>query len=135
MMKEKTRLRTGVVGTAIAAICCFTPALVVLLGVVGLSAWLSWVDYLLFPALFASLGLIAHALYLRAGKVGRRPDGIILVAVAALTALIFWLEFRFALRISIAAAAAVAAYAYFLRSAVARRAGAPLDDQKKEQQS
>jgi len=31
---------TGIVGTVIAALCCFTPALVVLLGAVGLSAWL-----------------------------------------------------------------------------------------------
>jgi mercuric ion transport protein len=29
------------------AICCFTPALVILLGAVGLSPWLGWVDYVL----------------------------------------------------------------------------------------
>lgn len=134
-MKDRSKLRTGVIGSAIAAICCFTPFLVVLLGVVGLSAWLGWIDYVLFPALFASLGLVAHALYLRAGKAGRRPDAIIIVAVAVLTALIFWLEFRFALRLSIAAAAFVAAYAYYLRPAAARDAGAPLDGHEKEQQS
>ena len=119
-MKKKPSLRTGVIGTIIAVICCFTPALVVLLGVAGLSAWLGWLDYGLFPIMFGSLGLIAHALYLRAGNVGRRPNGYILAAVIALSALLFWLEFRFALRISIAAAAAVAAYAYYLRAAAAR---------------
>jgi len=134
-MKEKTPLRTGIIGTVIAAVCCFTPFLVVLLGAVGLSAWLGWLDYVLFPALFAFMGLVAHALYLRAGKVGPRPDATILAAVVALSALLFWLEFGFALRISIAAATAVAAYAYYLRSASARRAGAPLGGNKMEQQS
>ena len=118
---NKKQMKTGILGTVVAALCCFTPVLVVLFGAIGLSAWLGWIDYVLFPALFASLGLVAHALYLRAGKVGPRPKGFILAGVVIITALLFWLEFRFALRISIAAAAAVAAYAYYLRSAAARR--------------
>ncbi|MCH7551515.1 MAG: mercury resistance system transport protein MerF [Proteobacteria bacterium] len=118
---NKKQMKTGIIGTVVAALCCFTPVLVVLFGAIGLSAWLGWIDYVLFPALFASLGLVAHALYLRAGKVGPRPKGFILAGVVIITALLFWLEFRFALRISIAAAAAVAAYAYYLRSAAARR--------------
>ena len=118
---NKKQLKTGIIGTLVAAVCCFTPALVILFGAVGLSAWLGWIDYVLFPALFASMGLVAHALYLRAGKVGTRPTGYILAAVVALSALLFWFEFRFAVRISIAAAAAVAAYAYYLRSATTRR--------------
>ena len=118
---NKKQMKTGIIGTVVAALCCFTPVLVVLFGAIGLSAWLGWIDYVLFPALFASLGLVAHALYLRAGKVGPRPKGFILAGVVIITALLFWLEFRFALRISIAAAAAVAAYAYYLRSAATRR--------------
>ncbi len=114
-------MKTGIIGTVVAALCCFTPALVILFGAVGLSAWLGWIDYVLFPALFASMGLVAHALYLRAGKVGPRPKGFILTGVVILTALLFWLEFRFALRISVAATAAVAAYAYYLRSRATRR--------------
>ena len=101
---NKKQMKTGIIGTVVAALCCFTPVLVILFGAVGLSAWLGWIDYVLFPALFASLGLVAHALYLRAGKVGLRPTGFILAAVVILTALLFWLEFRFALRISIAPA-------------------------------
>ena len=118
---NKKQMKTGIIGTVVAALCCFTPVLVVLFGAVGLSAWLGWIDYVLFPALFASLGLVAHALYSRAGKVGPRPKGFILAGVVIITTLLFWLEFRFALRISLAAAAAVAAYAYYLRSAASRR--------------
>lgn len=134
-MKDRMKLRTGVIGTTIAAICCFTPFLVVLLGFAGLSAWVGWLDYALFPVMFASMGLVAQALYLRAGKVGPRPKGYIVAAVVVLSALLVWLEFRFALRISIAAAVAVAAYAYYLRAATARRSSAPMDDKKLEQQS
>lgn len=56
---------TGGVGSAIVAICCFTPALVVLLGALGLSAWLGWIDYLLFPALALFLGITAYGLWRR----------------------------------------------------------------------
>lgn len=48
---DRKLIATGVVGTVIAALCCFTPVLVVLLGAVGLSAWLGWLDYVLLPAL------------------------------------------------------------------------------------
>jgi mercuric ion transport protein len=37
-MDNRTLLRTGIVGTAVAALCCATPVLVILLGAVGLSA-------------------------------------------------------------------------------------------------
>ena len=63
-MKERTILRTGIVGSAIAAVCCFTPLLVVLLGAVGLSAWLGWLDYVLFPALAFFLAMTAYGVYL-----------------------------------------------------------------------
>ena len=56
-MNDKKLLRTGLAGSIIAAICCFTPALVVLVGFVGLSAIIGWLDYGLFPLLFASMGL------------------------------------------------------------------------------
>ena len=114
-MTNKKLLLTGYTGTAIAAICCFTPALVVLVGFAGLSAIVGWLDYGLFPMLFASMGLIAYALHVRSGKKGASPNAVIIIAVAALSALLFWLEFRYALRISIATAVAVAGYAYYLR--------------------
>jgi mercuric ion transport protein len=64
-MKDRTILRTGIAGSVIAAICCFTPVLVVVLGAVGLSAWLGWFDYVLFPVLAVFLGMTAYGLYLR----------------------------------------------------------------------
>lgn len=113
-MSEKKLLRAGSIGTVVAAICCFTPALVVLLGFAGLSAIVGWLDYGLFPILFASMGMVAYALYLRSGRKGPSPTPVIVVVVAALSAFLFWLEFKYALRLSIAAAVAVAAYAYYL---------------------
>ena len=69
-MNDRRLLRTGIVGSVVAAICCFTPALVLLLGAVGLSAWLGWLDYVLFPALAVFLGLTAWAVY----RLRRRPN-------------------------------------------------------------
>jgi len=62
-MKDRTILRTGVIGSIVAVICCFTPVLVILLGAVGLSAWLGWLDYVLFPALALFLGITAYGLW------------------------------------------------------------------------
>ena len=64
-MTDMKLLCTGVGGSVVAAICCFTPALVVLLGAVGLSALVGWwLDYfLLFPALAVFLALTGYAAY------------------------------------------------------------------------
>tara|TARA_R110000787_G_scaffold239367_8_gene345663 strand:+ start:26662 stop:26868 length:207 start_codon:yes stop_codon:yes gene_type:complete len=64
-MKDTTLLKTGIIGTVITAICCFTPILVVLFGVVGLSAWLGWLDYVLFPALAIFIAMAAYAVWRR----------------------------------------------------------------------
>ncbi|AHD03811.1 mercury resistance system transport protein MerF [Leisingera methylohalidivorans] len=67
-MTEKTDrklLTTGIAGTLVAALCCFTPVLAALLGVVGLSAVLGWIDYVLFPALAFFLALTAYAVWRR----------------------------------------------------------------------
>ena len=127
MTNDKKLLGAGSIGAAIAAICCFTPTLVILLGFAGLSAIVVWLDYGLFPILFASMGLVAYALHLRSGRKGPSPNVVIVAAVVALSALLFWLEFRYALRISIAAAVAVAAYAYYLRACVRRESGQSAD--------
>lgn len=58
-------LRMGVIGTAIVALCCFTPVLVVLLGVVGLSALTSGLDVVLLPALAVFAGLTVYAVWRR----------------------------------------------------------------------
>ncbi len=65
-MNDRKLLGVGIAGTVIAAICCFTPVLVVLLGVVGLSAWVGGLDYVLFPALAVFIGITVYALVRRA---------------------------------------------------------------------
>ena len=60
-MNDGKLLGIGVGGTVIAAICCFTSVLVVVLGAIGLAAWLAWLDYVLFPALALFIGLTAYA--------------------------------------------------------------------------
>ena len=57
--------RTGMIGAVIAAVCCFTPVLVIALGAIGLSAVLGWLDFVLFPALFFFLALTAYGLLKR----------------------------------------------------------------------
>lgn len=64
-MRNNTLLASGVVGTMIAAVCCFTPILAILLGAVGLAAVVGWLDYVLFPAMAIFLGIVACALLRR----------------------------------------------------------------------
>jgi mercuric ion transport protein len=64
-MKDRTLLRVGVAGTALAVVCCVTPAMVLLLGAVGLSAWLGWLDYVLLPPMLGFAGLTVYGLYRR----------------------------------------------------------------------
>jgi len=64
-MTDRSLLRLGIAGTVIAAVCCFTPVLVLLLAAIGLSAAVGWLDYVLFPALFFFLGLTGFALWKR----------------------------------------------------------------------
>lgn len=61
-------LGTGITGSVIAAICCVTPVLVVLVTAVGLSAIVGYLDYVLFPALAFFLGLTGYALYRRSKR-------------------------------------------------------------------
>jgi len=63
-MKDRLLL-TGVIGTIVAAICCFTPILIVLLGAVGLSAAVVYLDFVLFPALAIFLAITGFALWRR----------------------------------------------------------------------
>lgn len=56
-MDDGKLIATGALGTVIAALCCFTPVLVLLFGALGLSAWVGWLDYVLFPALFVFAGI------------------------------------------------------------------------------
>ena len=64
-MTDKGILTTGIIGAVIAALCCFTPVLVILLGVVGLSAVIGYLDYVLLPALAFFVLLTIYALWRR----------------------------------------------------------------------
>lgn len=61
MTRDQKLLCTGVGGSAIAAICCFTPVLVILFGAVGLSWAIGYLDYVLLPALAFFLALTVYA--------------------------------------------------------------------------
>lgn len=67
-MDDRALMRTGVIGAVVAAICCATPLLAVVLGTVGLSAWAAKADYIAIPALVLCLGLVGWALILRRQK-------------------------------------------------------------------
>ena len=64
-MNDKTLLRTGIAGSAIVALCCVTPILVVAVSAIGLAAVVGWLDFVLLPALAFFLGLTAFALIRR----------------------------------------------------------------------
>lgn len=57
-----TKLRNfGIVGTIIAGLLCFTPALVILFSAVGVG-WLSgYIDYVLIPAIVLFAGIAVYA--------------------------------------------------------------------------
>jgi mercuric ion transport protein len=58
-------LKTGIIGSALVALCCFTPALVLLFGALGLSAAVGWLDLVLLPALAIFLAITGYALWKR----------------------------------------------------------------------
>lgn len=62
-MRDRTLITTGIVGGALAAICCATPLLAILFGAVGLTAWIAKADYVVIPALVLSVALIGFGLY------------------------------------------------------------------------
>lgn len=63
-MKDRL-LQIGVIGSIIAALCCFTPVLVILLGAVGLSSLTGYIDIVLLPALALFLVVTGYALWKR----------------------------------------------------------------------
>ncbi len=60
-MDDRRLFRVGALGAIVAAVCCFTPLLVVLLGAVGLGAAVGWLDFVLLPALVVFLGVMLAA--------------------------------------------------------------------------
>ncbi|PCI51466.1 MAG: hypothetical protein COB49_01730 [Alphaproteobacteria bacterium] len=60
-MNKNKLVTAGIIGTVIVALCCFTPLLVMLFGIVGLSALTGYLDYVLLPALIFFIGLTIYA--------------------------------------------------------------------------
>lgn len=63
MKNPKTLMRIGVTGTVIAALCCFTPILVIVLAAAGFSAWAGYLDVVLLPMLAMFIGLTVYAVW------------------------------------------------------------------------
>jgi mercuric ion transport protein len=72
----RSLLSIGIIGTIVAALCCFTPVLVVLFGVVGLSALTGYLDYVLFPALGFFIVLTLYAVWRRRRKSNNLSESI-----------------------------------------------------------
>ena len=64
-LNNSTLLKTGIIGTIVAAICCFTPFLALLLGAIGLSFLTGYLDLVLLPALGFFVALTGYALWKR----------------------------------------------------------------------
>jgi len=64
-MSNNRLLGTGIIGTIIAALCCFTPLLVILLSAIGMSAIIGYLDLVLLPALGVFILITIYALWKR----------------------------------------------------------------------
>ena len=63
-MTDRSLITTGAIGAVLAAICCATPLLAVVLGGIGLTDWLAKADYVV-PVLFLGIVLVGFGLYRR----------------------------------------------------------------------
>ena len=58
MVQNTKLIGTGVTGAVLSMLCCLTPVLVLLLGALGLAAFVAKLDYVLIPVFVASIGLV-----------------------------------------------------------------------------
>jgi mercuric ion transport protein len=61
-MMQNRLLAVGALGAIVAALCCFTPILVVLLGSIGLSALVGFLDYVLLPTIAIFVAIMIYVL-------------------------------------------------------------------------
>jgi mercuric ion transport protein len=65
-MDQNTKLiGAGAAGAVVSLLCCVTPMLAVLLGALGLTAFVAKLDYALVPVFVASVALVIFALVRR----------------------------------------------------------------------
>jgi mercuric ion transport protein len=62
-MRDRILLKIGLIGTIIAALCCFTPLLAVLFGAAGLAAWAGGADLVVVPLLALFVLLTGYSLW------------------------------------------------------------------------
>ena len=62
-MNDRSLMATGGVAAVLAAICCATPILAVMLGGIGLTAWIAKADYVVLPVFVLGVALVAFGLY------------------------------------------------------------------------
>jgi len=60
-MKKTALLKTGVIGSIVLGLCCFTPILVLALTAAGLAVWVAYLDLLLLPSLLFFVLLTVYA--------------------------------------------------------------------------
>jgi mercuric ion transport protein len=65
---NKPLFKVGIIGSVIAALCCFTPILVILFGALGISALVGYLDYVLLPLLGLFLLVMVVALVTKRGS-------------------------------------------------------------------
>ncbi len=62
-------IKVGIIGTIVAALCCATPILVILLGAIGLGAITGYLDYVLLPALAIFLLITGYGFWKKRKKI------------------------------------------------------------------
>ncbi|NQV61266.1 MAG: mercury resistance system transport protein MerF [Alphaproteobacteria bacterium] len=68
-LKQNKLFGFGVAGAGVMALCCFTPALVLLFAAVGISSLMgAWLDFILLPGLVFFLCLAVFALMRRSKR-------------------------------------------------------------------
>ncbi|MEW6403404.1 MAG: mercury resistance system transport protein MerF [Chloroflexota bacterium] len=68
--KRFNPLKTGIISSLVAALCCFTPILAILLGALGVGWLTGYLDYVLFPVLVIFLELTAYGYYRQSKSAG-----------------------------------------------------------------
>ncbi|MDZ4308095.1 mercury resistance system transport protein MerF [Allopontixanthobacter sp.] len=75
-MNNKTLLGAGLIGTVIASLCCFTPVLIVLAGLIGLAALVGYLDFVLLLALALFVALTVYVMWRRQARF-KRSAGVV----------------------------------------------------------
>jgi mercuric ion transport protein len=68
-MNDRSLIATGGIAAVLAAICCATPILAIILGGIGLTAWIAKADYAVMPVLVLGIALAGFGLYRRQSSI------------------------------------------------------------------